>query len=139
MATTTYNVFAGDDNVGTKSKKATAIEFAKAKLAELRVPVRVETSTGNVVFEQKVRKQQIKTPRYSRTVTLPEGTRVPDGFRVAYDRRRKGIFIVHNAETGEYRVVNGKGKALAKGLTTTREAGAFCKTVPLPEKELASA
>ncbi len=139
MATTPYIVKAGDEVVGTKSKKATAVELARTTLKELRVPVSVETSTGTVVFEQKVRKQQVKTPRYSRTVSLPEGFRTPAGFRVAYDRRRKGIYIAHNAETGEYRVLDSKGKALASKLETTRAAGAFCKTVPLPAKETVDA
>lgn len=139
MASTTYVIKAGGESIATKNKKATAVELAKATRNEQRVAVSVETGNGNVVFEQAAPKTIKMSPRYTRTVELPEGFRVPDGFRVAYDRRRKNIAIVHNAETGEYRVIDAKGKALAKGLVTTREAGAFCKTVPLPEKETASA
>lgn len=140
MASTTYTVFANDVALeGTKSKKATAVELAKTVRADQRVAVRVETSTGTVVFEQAAPKTIKMSPQYTRTVELPEGFRVPAGFRVAYTRNRKGIAIAHNAETGEYRVINAKGHALAKNLETTRAAGAFCKTVEAPAKETVDA
>lgn len=133
MATTKYLIKNGDEVVATKSKKAQAVELAQATAKELRTLITVSTEAGTVVGEFKARKPQVKTVPYTRVEQLPEDFKVPEGFRVAYKRSRKELAIVHNAETGEYRVVNARGKALAKGLSTTREAGAFCKTVELPE------
>lgn len=134
MATTKYLVKNGDEVVATKSKKAQAVELAQATAKELKTTITVVTSNGTEVGVFKARKEQVKTTPYTRVQALPDDFRVPEGFRVAYNRARKNIAIVHNGETGEYRVINARGKALAKGLTTTRDAGAFCKTVPLPEK-----
>lgn len=131
MATTKYVVRVGDEVLATKSKKAQAIELGQAEAKARKTLVTVETSNGTVVAELKARKQQVKTTPYTRVETLPEDFTVPEGFRVAYKRARKSLAIVHNGETGEYRVINAKGKALAKGLPTTRAAGAFCKTVEL--------
>lgn len=131
---TSYIVKNGDTVVGTKSKKAQAEALAQSTAKELKTTITVVTSNGTEVGTFKARKAQVKTTPYTRVEQLPEDFKVPEGFRVAYRRARKAIAIAHNAETGEYRVINAKGHALAKGLETTRDAGAFCKTVPLPEK-----
>ena len=50
---------------------------------------------------------------------------------------RRYLVILHDPEASEgaYSVVNFvTGKVLAKDLDTTRDSGAFCKTVPVPEK-----
>jgi hypothetical protein len=141
MASTTYTVFAGDvAQEKTFSKKDKAIEAAETLRKELKVSVRVETGAGTEVFASKARKAQVKTVPYTRTVELPEGFIVPEGLRPAYTRARKNLVILHDPNGGEegegaYSVHNGAtGETLISGLATTRDSGAFCKTVPLPEK-----
>jgi hypothetical protein len=134
MATTTYTVFVNDVALeGTKSKKATAVDLARAERKAQGADVRVETNAGTVVFEAKAPKKIKMSPRYTRVVELPEDAKLPEGARVAYIRARKNLAILHDAETGEYAVHDFvKGETLASELETTREAGAFCKTVPVP-------
>jgi hypothetical protein len=143
MATTKYVVITvnaeGEETAleGTKSKRATAVELARETRAAERVGVRVETEAGKVVFEQAAPKKIKMSPRYTRVQDLPEGAVIPEGHRVAYNRARKNLAITHDpsAEETPYAVVNFvTGEVLAR-TETTREAGAFCKTVPVPAKE----
>lgn len=127
MASTKYTVFAGGEEVGTKSKKAQAIELATEKRDELKVAVEVKTGAGNVVFEQAAPKKIKMSPRYSRRVELPEGIEAPEGTRVAYKRPRRGLAVLHRAdgEEGEqYSLLNLKtGEELEDRFPTTRAAG----------------
>lgn len=121
------------------SKKAKAVELAQEQRDATRQTHTVETSAGNVVEEIKGVRPMKRTPQYSRTVELPEGFSMPEGLRAAYTRGRKNLVIAHDPNAGEdegaYSVINYQtGVVLADGLLTTRESGAFCKTVELPEK-----
>lgn len=136
---TAYTVFVNDEALeGTFSKKAKAVEAAEAAAkADKRANVQVRTAAGNVSHEIKGQKRIKMSPAYTRVVDLPEGAKIPEGMRVAYTRNRKKLAIVHEftAEEGPYMVVNFEtGAVLARELETTRDAGAFCKTVPAPAK-----
>ena len=138
--TTAYTVFVNDEALEGKpvAKKAKAVELAEAEAKrDKRANVQVRTQTGTVVHEIKGRKTIKMSPAYTRVVDLPEGAKIPEGMRVAYTRKRKNLAIVHDfdAENGPYQVVNfATGEVLAEELETTRDAGAFCKTVPAPKK-----
>lgn len=125
MATTTYTIFANDEVRDTKSKKSVAVELATKIRREEKLPTRVETQTGTVVFEAKARKPQKKTKPYTRVVALPEGVEVPEGKRVAYTRGRKNAAILHDAEEQLYTVFDYvKGEELAT-FDTTRQCGRY--------------
>jgi hypothetical protein len=132
--TTKYSVLVNDTALeGTFAKKAKAIEAAEtAAKGDKRANVRVETGTGTVVHEiTGVKRIRMSAP-YTRVVDLPEDAKIPAGMRVAYTRNRKGLAIVHdfNEPEGPYQVVNYvTGEVLATELPTTRDSGAFCKTV----------
>lgn len=134
---TTYTVFVNDKALeGNKVKKATAVDLARTERKAQNAAVRVETNNGKVVFEMPAPKKIKMSPQYTRVVDLPEGVKIPKGKRVAYDRARKNLAILHDEKTREYSVWDFKqNKILADGLETTRAAGAFCKTVPAPVKE----
>jgi hypothetical protein len=134
---TKYVTFVNDAALeGTASKKAVAIENARVIRKNELADVRVETTNGTVVFELKAPKKIKMSKPFTRVVAVPEGVVLPgDEWRPAYDRSRKNLFILHNSETGEYAVFNFVTQEfLAEELATTREAGAFCKTVPVPAK-----
>lgn len=117
------------------SKKDVAIEAARSHRQKTGEGVRVSTQAGTVVFEMKPRKAIKMSPRFTRVVDLPEGAMLPEGQRVAYTRTRKHLAITHDPESKTYAVVNYvSGEILEDGIETTRESGAFCKTVPLPAK-----
>lgn len=141
--TTKYTVLVNDEaQEKTFSKKALAVETARQLRKEQNAAVRVETQAGNVVFEQAAPKKIKMSPRYTRVVNLPADAKIPDGMRVAYTRNRKNLAITHDfdAPEGPYNVVNFlTGEVLATEIQTTRDAGAFCKTVPAPVKEKADA
>lgn len=124
MATTTYTIVAGEFTVGTRSNKAKAIELAVAHRDAEKVAVQVVTSKGTVVFEQAAPKKIKMSPKYTRTVELPEGVSVPEGMRVAYFRPRRGAAVLHDAESGDYRILDTKtGKLRGPVFETTRAAG----------------
>ncbi len=135
---TKYTVTVGGEAQDkTWSKKAQAVEAAEAARKETRSTVTVATEAGTVVFELAGVRPMKRTPQYSREVELPEGFVIPEGLRPAYTRARKNLVILHDpaAEEGAYSVVNFvTGETLAAELATTRDAGAFCKTVPVPVK-----
>ena len=140
--TTTYSVLVNDAAIEqTFSKKAKAVEAAEAQAkSNKRANVKVQTGAGTVVHEIKGVKTIRMSKPYTRVVELPEGFIVPEGLRPAYTRARKNLVILHDPTGGEdgegaYSVHDGKtGKTLISGLATTRESGAFCKTVPVPAK-----
>lgn len=138
MASTKYTIkLAGEAQEKTFSKKAQAVEAADKLRASTRQGVTVETESGTVVHDLPGVRPMKRTPQYSRTVDLPEDAVVPEGLRVAYTRGRKNLAITHNPEASEdegaYGVINFvTGEVLASGLPTTRDAGAFCKTVETP-------
>jgi hypothetical protein len=143
MATTKYRVITvnaeGKEKAleGTKSKRATAVELARETRAQERVGVRVETEAGKVVFEMAAPKKIKMSPRYTRVQELPEGAIIPEGHRVAYNRARKNLAITHDANATDelpYAVVRFTDGEVLERTATTREAGAFCKTVPVPAK-----
>lgn len=134
MATTTYHIFNLDaegnelKELGTKSKKATAVEAARAHRKETGEGVRVKTNAGTVVHEQLAKKQIKMSPKYTRTVELPEGFQVPEGMRPAYVRPRRNGVILHDAENGVYRIQKlDTGELLDDEFEVTREAGARLK------------
>lgn len=132
-ATTKYTVLNAEGVLGEGfTVKAKAVELAEANKGAS--PVEVVTGAGTVVHTVKAKRSQKRTPRYTRVVTLPEGAIIPEGRRVAYDRSRKNLAITHDAESGTYAVIRfTDGAVLADELPTTRDAGAFCKTIPVPE------
>lgn len=138
---TSYTIFVdGKALEGTKSKKATAVDLARAERKAQNAAVKVETNTGTVVFEMPAPKKIKMSPQYTRTVDLPEGAKIPKGKRVAYTRARKNLALLHDEKSGEYSVFDFvKSQTLVDGLETTRAAGAFCKTVPVPPKVDANA
>lgn len=134
MATTTYHVFALDadgnetQEIGTKSKKATAVEAARDFRRESGEGVVVKTNAGTEVFKQLAKKHIKMSPKYTRVVELPEGFEVPEGMRAAYVRPRRNGVILHDAETGEYRIQKlDTGELLDEVFEVTREAGARLK------------
>ena len=139
---TTYHIFSlaadgTESEVATKSKKATAVDAARELRKSENVGVAVRTGAGNEVFAMPAPKKIKMSPQYTRTVDLPADVKIPEGTRVAYIRARKNLAIVHDpsATEGPYSVVNFvTGEVLASELETTRESGAFCKTVAAPEK-----
>ncbi len=139
---TEYTVLVnGEAQEKTFSKKAKAVEAAEAaRKAEKRATVQVVTGAGTVVFELKGPKKIRMSKPYTRTVELPEGFIVPEGLRPAYTRARKNLVILHDPTGGEegegsYSVHNGAtNETLVSGLATTRDSGAFCKTVKVPAK-----
>jgi hypothetical protein len=138
--TTAYTVFVNDEALEGKpvAKKAKAVELAEAAAKQdKRANVQVRTQAGNVVHEIKGAKKIRMSAPYTRKVDVPEGAKIPEGTRVAYTRNRKKLAIVHDfgMEDGPYQVVNFEtGAVLAAELETTRDAGAFCKTVAAPAK-----
>ena len=126
--------------VATKAKKQDAIDVANADRASSRRTNTVRTEKGTEVFVVKgVRPMKI-VPAYSRTVDLPEDFEVPAGKRVAYTRSRKGIALLHDAESGEYSLFNYvTGETVEEGLTTSRAAGAAVKALPALPKALVAA
>lgn len=129
MATTTYtiskqNVEGEFVAVASKSKKSTAIDLAQAIKQEERVATQVHTSAGTLVGEFKARKPQKRTKPYTRTVELPEGFSVPEGKRVAYDRKRKGCVILHDFDE-QYWVYDLKTNDILGTFGTTRQCGRF--------------
>jgi hypothetical protein len=133
---TKYDVIVNGETVATKGKKAVAIELARTERKTNLADVKVVTTAGTVVFELAAPKKIKMSKPFTRVVAVPEGVVLPgDEWRPAYDRSRKNLFILHNSETGEYAVFNFVTQEfLAEELATTREAGAFCKTVPVPAK-----
>lgn len=124
MTTTTkYTVFVNDVALeGTKSKKQTAVDLARAERKAQQAAVRVETQAGNVVFEMPAPKKIKMSPQYTRVVDLPEGVEVPDGKRVAYFRPRRNGAILHDGEV--YTILNvTTGEELDEVFETTRDAG----------------
>lgn len=134
MASTKYTVFVNDVELeGSFSKKDKGIAAAEAAAkADKRAHVELRTASGTTVHEIKGVKTIKMSPPYTRVVNLPEGVVIPEGVRVAYTRNRKNLAIVHDfgMEDGPYQVVRyTDGEVLASELETTRDAGAFCKTV----------
>ena len=126
MASTKYNLFVGDEAEAraTKSKRAQAVELADSIRKEEGVAVRVVTEAGKVVHEAAAPRKINMSRPYTRVVDLPEGVVVPDGFRVCYHRPRRQSALLHDAEAGEYRILNTKTGKLRKGIfATTREGG----------------
>lgn len=119
------------------SKRGDAVELAQKHRRKTGEGVRARTEAGHVAFEQLPKKSIAMSKRFTRVVELPEGAKVPAGLRVAYDRKRKNLAIVHNPEAeNPYGVVNYEtGEVLASDLPTTRSAGAFCKTVEAKAEE----
>ncbi len=145
MATTTYTVSTVSTEgelvaVATKSKKATAIELARATRDETKLAVVVKTGAGNEVLALAAPKKIKMSPRFTRVVELPEGVVVPDGLRVAYVRARKNVALLHDpsAEDGEqYAFFDyAKGVMRSERFATTRDAGQGFKSIPVPEKVL---
>jgi hypothetical protein len=134
MATTTYHVQKLDQNenveeLGTKSKKQTAVDLARAERKASGARVRVVTDAGNVVFEQAAKKAIKMSPKYTRTVVLPDGFELPDGMRACYFRPRRNGVILHDPENGVYHIANATtGELLEDEFETTREAGARLKS-----------
>ncbi len=129
---TRTNQDATETEVASKSKKSDAIAFAEAGRKETRRTHTVRTEKGTEVFVVKgVRPMKI-TPAYTRTVDLPADFVIPEGKRVAYTRSRKGIALLHDAESGEYSLHNYvTGETVLEGLTTSRAAGAAVKAQPV--------
>lgn len=120
--TTTYTIFAGDVEVGTKSKKSTAVDLARQARAERGVDVRVVTQAGTEVFVLAAPKKIKMSPPYTRVVDLPEGVVVPDGMRVAYFRPRRNAAVLHDGE--EYFILDTASNELRdETFATTRDAG----------------
>lgn len=128
-SSTKYTVFVNDVALeGTKSKRQTAVDLARAERKAQNAAVRVETDKGTVVFEMPAPKKIKMSPQYTRVVDLPEGVKVPEGKRVAYFRPRRNGAILHDAETGEYSILNvTTGEELDEVFETTRDAGARLK------------
>jgi hypothetical protein len=124
--------------VGSKAKKADAIALADAERASSRRTTIVRTHTGTEVHRVAGVRPMKSTPRYSRTVELPEGLELPEGARPAYLRKKHDALIVafDDAEKDErYGIVRlSTGKSLKNRFSKTREAGAFVLTLEAPVK-----
>lgn len=130
MTTTTYHIatLANDGvmELGTKSKKATAVAFADSYASQNKVDVTVTTGAGTIVHESKGATKKIKmSAPYTRVVAVPaDVAETINGMRVAYLRKRVG-FALLDAAKGEYTiydVVNRRSVGEIE-VATTREAG----------------
>jgi hypothetical protein len=128
MASTTYTILAEVDGVESVStagitKKAKAVELATELRNESKVSVKVQTSSGTVVFELKAPKKIKMSKPYTRVAQLPEGVEVPEGFRVAYFRPRRKVAVLHDIHEG-YRLFRTATSELSEEVyETTRDAG----------------
>lgn len=124
--TTTYAIFANDEQIATSSKKGVAIEKARSERDASKVDVRVETSKGTIVFALDApRKIKMSAP-YTRVVAMPEKVvEMIDGKRVAYKRGRVGAqFALLDASKGDYTIWDvDRGEEVDVEVATTREAG----------------
>lgn len=134
MATTVYHIIALDAEgnettpLDTKSKKATAVEVARAFRKESGEGVVVKTDAGTEVFKQLAKKHIKMSPKYTRVVDLPEGFEIPEGMRPCYVRPRRNGVILHDPESGEYHIQKlDTGELLDETFPVTREAGARLK------------
>lgn len=142
MATTTYTVLDQNDTVVAEgiSKKSKAVEQAVALKKSTRKTHRVLTSSGTEVHVEKGTRGMKITPRYSRTVALPEGVKAPKNARVAYLRSRHdaAILAFDGDEGTTYSVLRlSSGEIVADGFEKTREAGAHVLTMSKPVVEAA--
>jgi len=126
--------------LGVKSKKATAMDLARAERKSTGEAVQVVTDAGTVVFEQAAKKTVKMSPRYTRVVELPEDVIVPEGKRVAYFRPRVNLAVLHDAESGDYTLLDtAEGMELEETFETTRDAGRFLVEVAAKRKTPANA
>lgn len=132
-ATTKYEIFATDaegvvTGLGIKSKKATAVDVARAHRQETGEGVVVKTQNGTEVFALDAKKTIKMSPRYTRVVDLPEGVEVPEGFVARYVRPRRGLAVLHEvgaAKDAQYALlVLATNELLEDRFPTTRDAGA---------------
>jgi len=139
MHMTTYTITAGE-STETRSSKPKAIELATALRNSEGVAVSVTTAAGNTVFELDAPRKIRMSKPFTRVVPVPEGVEVPDGFRFAYSRPRRGVAVVHSPEQG-YRLLNLKTSKLRKGsFETSRDAGKAVLELPTAkEREAAQA
>ena len=121
MATTRYAVTGSEK---TFSKKAQAVEAATEIRNDEKIAVEVTTvPAGTVVFALAAPRKIKMSKPYTRTVELPEGVEVPEGFRVAYHRPRRKVAVLHDVHEG-YRLLNTATSELSEDVFgTTREAG----------------
>lgn len=142
MATTTYTIFAGDAEVGTKSKKSVAVEVARAKRDELGVDVEVRTQTGHVAFALAAPKKIKMSAPYTRVVAVDADTLEEiDGKRVAYFRKRVGFALVDSGR-GDYAIYDMTTRKQVGEIevATTREAGRwFADEAPALRAQLEAA
>lgn len=124
--------------VATKAKKSDAIAIADQERADSRRTVRVHTDKGTLVHEVKGVRPMKSTPRFSRTVELPEGFEIPEGARPAYLRLKHDAVIVafdgEEDKTKRYGVVRvSTGKLQKQRFAKTRDAGKFVLTLESPK------
>ena len=120
--------------------KADALAAAETLRTKERVAVEVRNSKGNVTAQLDAPKRIKMSKPFTRTVPVPEGVTVPDGFRFAYSRPRRGVAVVHSPEQG-YRLLNLGNSKLRKGShKTSRAAGKAVLELPTKaEQEQANA
>lgn len=132
-----------ETEIGTKSKKADAVELATSHRTDNKVAVQVRTAAGNVVLDMAAPKKINMSKPYTRTVELPEGVMVPEGHRVCYVRSRVGLALLHNpeAEKGkQYLFLNlDTGKRVKGTFATTREAGVAFRDARIAKQAAAAA
>lgn len=124
--------------LATKSKKSDAIALANADRDKNRRTVTVRTDKGTEVHVVKGVRPMKSTPRYSRTVELPEGFELPEGARPAYLRKKHDSLIVafdNDEKDARYGIVRlSSGELLEQRFAKTREAGAHVLTIEAPAK-----
>lgn len=138
MATKYLVLNADSEQVAEKSDKKAAIKIAVEQREATRKTHRVVTSAGTEVHVEKGVRAMKRTPRYTRTVELPEGFKLPEGARPAYLRKRHDSVIVamHDDEGVSYDVYRlSSQERIGSGFALTREAGAFVLTVEKLEAE----
>lgn len=106
---TQYLVLVGGKEVGRKSKKATAIDFAEGLRAENPdATIEVQTGAGTVVHTVKMKGTHAKP--WTRTETH-DGieVEVPRGYTVAYTRKRVGAVVARADDKSGWVVLTESG------------------------------
>lgn len=123
---TKYEILAGDQLVETRSDKSAAIAIADKLRKTEKVATLVRTTAGTVVYERKLRKPQINTPKYTRLDNGLGPVEIPAGYVVAYVRVRTGVAILRLEGGTDYLLMNTHTGETTE-VATTREGGALMR------------
>lgn len=117
---TTYEIIRNDEVIGSKSKKAQAVEAAQAFHAEdPSQEVTVRTSAGTVVETIAARGKHASP--WTRTEDFDLELDVPAGYTVAYKRNRVGALVARADDKSGWIVITEDGVTEVANTTEARE------------------